>query len=540
MNRNSNVISAKPLHRLAVFLLAGALMLACGCTQPTVTVVPPASCYTLTLGHSGEGSDPVASPANSPGCSPGSYTAGATISLSGAAAITDWKIKDWTGTSNDASTAGTNTLTMPSASLATAVNYIPSSGVNIEGTSFDVKRELDQAWATLTNPLVFDALTTSDWKGLVADGLVVADSLGQAQLCPHNKITTSGQCSAAEACNIYVFWASKLKYSSCTESASNTTCLFDGQSSFRNCPVKVETLSANVQGLGTWYSVTYLSESQMTVVLLFEGTVTLTPVTALNFSTTRLPAVTPEKGQDLPALDSYQVSQREVGETRTGQIDPGTGSLLVYYTAPDAKLLELGLNDPPSGARQWQGIDRLDVLRERLRLVEPNLEPWLQGVWQTAALDGIKLPSLAPLAPERGALTITGYGTLADLRYANALAYGVEWQQVVNTLGFAAPVMINGADVFRSRFKLIGDVSSLGYDPNRAVAFLREAGFSGANASLSVLLDDTFQKKAGMIQAELDKIGFQTEISVVPRAELSGAIQSRTQQRIPFLVIELR
>ena len=42
------------------------------------------TCYALTLGHTGSGTDPVASPANSTGCATGTYVAGENISLSGA------------------------------------------------------------------------------------------------------------------------------------------------------------------------------------------------------------------------------------------------------------------------------------------------------------------------------------------------------------------------------------------------------------------------------------------------------------------------
>ncbi len=49
----------------------------------TFTLIPP-TCYTLTLSHMGQGSDPTASPVNSTGCSTGQYIAGQVITLSGA------------------------------------------------------------------------------------------------------------------------------------------------------------------------------------------------------------------------------------------------------------------------------------------------------------------------------------------------------------------------------------------------------------------------------------------------------------------------
>ena len=85
---------------------------------------PVGSCYRLVLSHSGEGSNPIASPANSSGCPANQYSAGATINLSGASPNLGWRIANWGGTNNDAGTASTNTLTMPASNRTVSVNYI--------------------------------------------------------------------------------------------------------------------------------------------------------------------------------------------------------------------------------------------------------------------------------------------------------------------------------------------------------------------------------------------------------------------------------
>ena len=100
----------------------------------TATFAPVApTCYALTLSHTGNGANPTASPANSTGCATGSYTAGASIALSGAAADPGWRITGWSGTMNDSSTAATNTVTMPAAALTASVTYaeIPLSAFPI-------------------------------------------------------------------------------------------------------------------------------------------------------------------------------------------------------------------------------------------------------------------------------------------------------------------------------------------------------------------------------------------------------------------------
>ncbi|MBI5840908.1 MAG: S-layer homology domain-containing protein [Chloroflexi bacterium] len=81
------------------------------------------TCYALTLSHTGQGSNPVASPTNSTDCAVGQYIAGATINLSGAIPNSGWQISGWTGTNNNASTLSTNTVTMPASTHTAGVTY---------------------------------------------------------------------------------------------------------------------------------------------------------------------------------------------------------------------------------------------------------------------------------------------------------------------------------------------------------------------------------------------------------------------------------
>jgi hypothetical protein len=81
------------------------------------------SCNNLTLGHTGDGSDPTASPSNSDGCAAGTYKEGENITLSGVSPATGWQVGSWTGTDDDPSTASTNTVTMPAADHTASVNY---------------------------------------------------------------------------------------------------------------------------------------------------------------------------------------------------------------------------------------------------------------------------------------------------------------------------------------------------------------------------------------------------------------------------------
>src|SRR5581483_800813 len=87
----------------------------------TYTQIPP-TCYTLTRTHSGQGSDPVATPANSSGCAAGQYIAGESIQLT-ASPSGGWSVAGWSGTNNDASTSAANSVTMPAAARTVSVTY---------------------------------------------------------------------------------------------------------------------------------------------------------------------------------------------------------------------------------------------------------------------------------------------------------------------------------------------------------------------------------------------------------------------------------
>jgi uncharacterized repeat protein (TIGR02543 family) len=84
----------------------------------------PPDCYHLSISHTGNGTNPTATPQKSDICtSTGQYLAGASITLSGAVADTGWNIGSWTGTALDASTASSNSLTMPADDHIAKVNY---------------------------------------------------------------------------------------------------------------------------------------------------------------------------------------------------------------------------------------------------------------------------------------------------------------------------------------------------------------------------------------------------------------------------------
>jgi len=82
-----------------------------------------ALCFALTLSHTGMGADPVAAPANSPGCPAGAYHFAEPIQLTAAPAV-GWRVGGWTNTSANGSHKLTNSLTMPPNAVTVSVSYL--------------------------------------------------------------------------------------------------------------------------------------------------------------------------------------------------------------------------------------------------------------------------------------------------------------------------------------------------------------------------------------------------------------------------------
>ena len=91
-------------------------------------------CYRLSLSHSGNGADPVATPARSDGCNNGEYVSGQDVALTAGPAA-GWRVAGWAGTLDDASTSTSNSLAMPAQDYAVSVLYSEASS-GVDHTTF--------------------------------------------------------------------------------------------------------------------------------------------------------------------------------------------------------------------------------------------------------------------------------------------------------------------------------------------------------------------------------------------------------------------
>jgi hypothetical protein len=88
----------------------------------TVGVNYVLGCYSLTLTHTGSGSDPVASPIQAAGCTAGQYHFNDRVDLS-ANPATGWLVNAWSGTVNNAITTTATSLVMPANDYSAEVHY---------------------------------------------------------------------------------------------------------------------------------------------------------------------------------------------------------------------------------------------------------------------------------------------------------------------------------------------------------------------------------------------------------------------------------
>lgn len=238
------------------------------------------------------------------------------------------------------------------AALCTLMLLVPLAGCQPSGrevaevqTDAEVRRELAVVRAGPADADPLPRLRSDQPQDLPAGGLVMTDATGEASLI-------------IDGCErIFIFQSSRLTKSPCPRSdrrAGNVTCAVQGTSVFNNtCGAEaiIETASADVSAPGTWLSMTYLPERQLSLVMVYEDEVEVWPV-----------------------LD---LESRTMGESRA--IEAG----FFWYTAPDDMLRPLrGL--PP---REPIPFDEMPPLIEEL-----DLQPWMERIAARAEREGFPFP----------------------------------------------------------------------------------------------------------------------------------------------------
>lgn len=219
-------------------------------------------------------------------------------------------------------------------------------------TDAQVRRERPQVCAGSGDPSALPELQDGEWHNMFAEDLITTDENGEGWL------------KISDCMLIYVFQDSRLVKSACPKSdyvGGNVTCSVEGTSVYNNkCAgqVVIQTLTAELEMQGTWLSVTYLPETQLSLVIVFEGAVEAQPV------------VDPETRTLAPAVD-VPVAH-------------------FWFTTPGAQA------DPIAGlaAREPHPLAALLPVVEDM-----NLGPWLERIEARAAADNVPFPELVAEAP---------------------------------------------------------------------------------------------------------------------------------------------
>ena len=409
---------------------------------------------------------------------------------------------------------GCSPTTKPTPSKPTEAVELVSAPTGSTTPQYKVRRNQDIAWATLYNVNQFDQLTGSAWQNLIQTGLVTTDASGQAELCPSPHIVAGTQYCSDVACHIYVFGASGLGfgYYCCQEKELGTdACACMGSQTFDGCPFKVTTLSSTVTGLGTWFSLTYLWNEQLTLVIVGEGEAEITPVTRLSFDR-ELPSPA-----ELPVEERAQlwremkVLQRTTGKPVLVHVGPEVESKRFFFTAPDVKQVELRERLPGLPQfRNWLPLEQLPALRQELRQVEPQLELWLEQVWAQAPMGKIDLGPLRPISEwESGIYVVPTGERWEDDRLQQAVLHAVDWAALIKgVFDQDLPVVVDQMATTGERIHVLDDARAFDFDPERAGRLLAEAGLGDSPMVLAVPPDPALQEMAKLMLEQLGAVGF--------------------------------
>jgi hypothetical protein len=217
----------------------------------------------------------------------------------------------------------------------------------------ELRRYLTNVAAGNADPL--PNLSDDSWHKISADTRVRTDENGEGWL----KLR---QCML-----IYLFQAGDMITAPCSKSeyaSGHVNCQLSGTAVYKDsCGPQAEQLvqtpTAEVAPQGTWFTVTYLPQQQATLVMVFDGSVSVKPI------------------RDL--------ATRSLGEPTT----VSTGQ--VWITAPDNRL--------NTDSENIGGIERtVRAVSDTQSVIRSMVGPWLERIQQRAKQDGIEGPAIQALA----------------------------------------------------------------------------------------------------------------------------------------------
>ena len=329
-------------------------------------------------------------------------------------------------------------------------------------------------------------LTDNAWKNLNTNDSVRTDQFGEAEL-------------DLDGCDgsLYVFDNSTLSVWTCTKQAEEDKeywCVEEGSAGFNiDCTARfivVDTPSAQVTIQATAFTVTYLPDSQLTLVTVLRGVVDVAPVLDMD---------TLELGAPVPVEEGFFLY------TMPGEVSPVVGEVPAREPRP---LNELPLIIYEIGIRGW--IDDIARWGDEQQILPPSW-PVLDQV--TLAFDG---------------------GQLTDPRVQEAFVTAIDKKPVMDRafpnedIQFTARI---GDDLV--------DAYTIPYDPEKAYALLEEAGYDPGKV-VTVLFpeeDGQVAMAAKLIAGDLSRIGIPVELTPVPGTDLSAVMTKLASGGEPVIAV---
>ena len=212
-----------------------------------------------------------------------------------------------------------------------------------------IKRVMANVMAGATDPLPL--LTDDEWHDLVSKTQVSTDNNGEARLKLSGCMT------------VYLFQTSRVTYAACSKSEStggNSNCQSAGTAVYNSsCAGRIEqviqTPTADIIPRGTWITVTYLPDQQLTITVVLKGSAEVRPV--------------------------IDIENRKLGEPAT--INEGQ----FYLTVPDERRDQD--DEQSSNLRQAKNVS------DGPAMLNKYLKPWLDRIRTHAEEDQIERRSYA-------------------------------------------------------------------------------------------------------------------------------------------------
>jgi len=372
--------------------------------------------------------------------------------------------------------------------------------------NFQVQR-ISSTVRTGTSSSSLTQLTDAAFHPFPAGHLVTTDGTGEALL--------QGSLGG-NICQIYVFQRTSLQAKACPKSqykgGNVVSCAQEGDAVYQGCKGHLRmTPSAEVEATGTWMSLTYLPELQLTLVIVLEGEVVVRPV--LDVETGGLG-------------DAIGVAAQEF-----------------LFTAPDDMPQEIaGLP-----ARTSLPLERLPALIDRLGL-------WtrIERLQERAGADRVSFPigSIEPVQvtpspteetggrPDNAGLLLQGGGgAFENSSVQKALAYALPIEQMTEKIfgnpDYPAQAAFDG-NVF--------DLHDVVYDPDVARELLAGAGYADG---FSVVLiypegDEEIAAMADWMANSLGSVGMDMALNPAPADEAPAALKEFMASGEPALWLSRR